>query len=437
MGAVTTFWNRLGLDRKELRAWALYDCGNSAFATTVMAAVLPTYFADVAAANLAPHLRTAYWGYIASLALAIATLMSPSLGIMADQARAKKKYLRWSTIVGAVASMSLYLVTEGDWVWAAIAFVVGDIAFSAANIFYESLLPHIASRREIHRVSTAGYAIGYLGGGVLLAINLAWIMMPEKFGIPDKGMAVRLSFISVGIWWLWFTIPLLRHVPEPTNGQALEPLASFGQRLLGSLSSLAHTLRGFRQYRQAFIFLLAFWIYNDGIGTIIKMATIYGKEVGIGTTDLIGAILLVQFIGVPFSFLFGLLADRIGTKTGLYLSLTIYLLITILAFYMQHAWQFWILALGVGMVQGGSQALSRSMFATMVPKQRSAEFFGFFSVSSKFAGIFGPLMFGLIGQMTGGSRLSILAVALFFLVGMILLRFVDWEQGQKEAMAGE
>lgn len=434
MSVSSTWLQRLGLDRQELRAWALYDCGNSAFATTVMAAVLPTYFADVAAVHLDPHVRTAYWGYISAFALAIATILSPLIGIMADMARAKKQYLKIFTLLGAAASVALYGVKEGDWILAGLAFILGDIGFSAANIFYEALLPHIASPKEIHRVSTAGYAIGYLGGGVLLAINLAWIMMPQTFGIPDKGMAVRLSFVSVGVWWILFTIPLLRHVPEPEREKGIATVAHSWPMIKESFASLFKTFSALRHYRQAFLFLIAFWIFNDGIGTIIKMATIYGKEVGIGTSDLIGAILLVQFVGVPFSFAFGSLADRIGTKNGLYLSLVIYLFITILGYLMEHAWQFWVLALAVGIVQGGSQALSRSIYALLIPKNRSAEFFGFFSVSSKFAGIFGPLLFGLLGQTTGGSRISILAIALFFLAGILLLRFVDIEKGQKKAL---
>ena len=257
-----------------------------------------------------------------------------------------------------------------------------------------------------------GYAIGYLGGGMLLAINLAMIMLaPAELA----GIMTRLTFLTVAVWWFVFTIPLLRVVTEPSRriqaGEAgRNPVAVCFRRL-------AKTFREITRYRDLFLFLVAFWFYNDGIGTIIKMATIYGAEIGIGQTTLIGTLLMVQFVGIPFAFLFGWLAKKIGTRQSIYLSLLVYTVIAIAGYFLQEEWQFWALGIAVATVQGGSQALSRSLFGRMVPKSKSAEFFGFFSVSEKFAGIMGPFVFGIVGQFVGNSRLSIVSLIIFFFIG--------------------
>jgi MFS transporter, UMF1 family len=318
--------------------------------------------------------------------------------------------------------------------------VLSLIGVAGSFVFYEALLPHIARGEEIDRVSTAGYALGYVGGGILLALNLAWIQKPALFGLPagpglDEAAATlpaRLAFVSVAVWWLLFAIPLFRRVPEPAprleadeGGDASPVRISFVR--------LAETFRELRGYRQAFLMLLAFLIYNDGIQTIIKMATAYGTELGIGQSALIGAILLVQFVGIPCSFLFGMMAGRIGAKRALFVGLMAYTLISILGYYMRTAAHFYALAGLVGMVQGGTQALSRSLFASMVPHHKSGEFFGFFSVFEKFAGIFGPLIFAGTIAATGSSRNAILSVIAFFAVGAAILAFVDVGAGQAAA----
>ncbi|MFO7740878.1 MAG: MFS transporter, partial [Anaerolineae bacterium] len=279
---------------------------------------------------------------------------------------------------------------------------------------------------DIDQVSTKGYALGYLGGGLLLVINLAWIMQPGWFGLPDAEISSRMSFVSVAVWWAIFSIPLFRRVAEPPfvrrAGESPNPVKAGFQRLVG-------TFREVRHYRELFKFLIAFWFYNDGIGTIITMAVIFGKEIGIGTTDLIGAILAVQFVGVPFSFAFGWLARRLGTKRSILLALGVYTLITIGGYFIQTSLHFWVLAFLVATVQGGAQALSRSLFGRLAPKAKSAEFFGFYDVSSKFSGILGPAIFGVVGQLTGSSRLSIVSLVVFFVVGGYLLLQVDEQQG--------
>jgi UMF1 family MFS transporter len=413
--------------RKELFAWKMYDWANSAFATTILATILPVYYASVAGKDLPGNTATVYWGYTASLAMLLVAVIGPLLGALADHTGTRKRFLTIFALIGMAGTAGLYWVATGDWFLASTLFVVGEIGFAGANIFYDSLLPHIARPGELDRVSTQGYAFGYIGGGVLLAVNLAMIMLAS----PDqKGLMTRLTFISVAVWWFVFTVPLWRWVGEPrrASGGTVS-----GQALKTSFARLGTTFREITRYRDLFVFLLAFWLYSDGIGTIIKMATIYGAEIGIGQGTLIGTLLLVQFVGVPFAFLFGWLAGRIGTKPCLYITLTVYTFITIGAYFMSAAWHFWALGAAVATVQGGSQALSRSLFARLVPAGRTAEFFGFFSVSEKFAGIVGPFIFALVGQLVGSSRLGIVSLVVFFIAGMVLLGFVDERRGAASA----
>jgi UMF1 family MFS transporter len=424
----------LGLHRKELRAWAAYDWANSAFATTIMAAILPIYYSRVAAVGIPENLRTAYWGYTQTVALVIIAVISPVLGAAADYLGAKKKFLASFAGLGVFGSFLLYFAGEGEWRFASIAFIVGNIGFAAGNVFYESLLPHVAERDEVDRVSTAGYAVGYVGGGLLLALNLLWISFPQQFGMADSGQASRMAFVSVGIWWALFTIPILRHVSEPPRRFVQDEQTTMNPMRAG-FGRVIETFASIREHRHVFIFLLAFWFYNDGIMTIIKMATIYGAEIGIGETHLIGALLLVQFLGIPFTFAYGALAARIGTKNGIYLALCVYTGISIFGYFMTEAWHFWTLACAVAVVQGGSQALSRSLYSTLVPRGKSSEFFGFYSISGKFGNIIGPFVFAVISQLTGGSRLSILSLVVFFVGGMALLSRVDVEEGRRAALA--
>ncbi len=416
--------------KKAINAWCMYDWANSAFATTIMAAVLPTFYASVAASHLPGNVASAYWGYTSSLALLIAAFLNPVLGAMADHSGSKKKYLAFFTGLAIVFTCLLFVVQEGAWLLCSALYVVAEIGFSGAIVFYDSLLPHVAKSEDMDQVSTRGYAMGYLGGGLLLAINLGMIMFPSTFFLPSTDIAVRLSFVSVGIWWAVFALPLFRRVSEPPTtaieGEPENPLRAGFLRL-------GRTLKDIRRYRELFKFLIAFWIYNDGIGTIIKMATIYGSEIGIGQTDLIGALLLTQFVGIPFSLAFGHLAKRLGRKPSIYLALGVYALISIGGYFMSEAWHFWVLAGMVGLVQGGSQALSRSMYGAMAPKAKTGEFFGFYDMSSKFAGIIGPLVFGLVGQLAGSSRLSIVSIVIFFIVGGLLLTTVNEQEGIRVA----
>jgi UMF1 family MFS transporter len=386
----------------------------------------------VAAANLPPALATRHLASVTTIALALAAVLAPVLGALADRAPIKKTLLGGFLAIGAGAAAGLFFVREGDWLAALVLFGLGNVGFAGSLAFYDSLLPHIARRDEIDRVSTAGYAIGYLGGGMLLALNLAWIVAPATFGLRDAAQASRLSFLSVAIWWPLFSLPLFRSVPEPLV-PAAGRMRSTGELIVTTCRGLLSSLRDLRRYKQAFLLLLAFVIYSDAINTIIRLATSYGTEIGLPQNALITAILLVQFAGIPFSFLFGLLAGRIGAKPSILLGLAVYTLITVLGYYMKTERDFYLLALMVAAVQGGSQALSRSLFASMIPRSRSSEFFGFFAVFEKFGAILGPATFALVNAVTGSSRAAILSIVVFFAIGAILLALVDVREGQRAA----
>jgi len=422
---------RVGLGRPELRAWSMYDWANSVFMTTGIL-IFPMYFADVVAADLEPAEATQRHALATTIALAITAALAPILGALADAAGLKKRFLGIFLGIGVTATAGLAGVGSGDWLLAATLFGLANVGVAGSLVFYESLLPHIAKHEEIDRVATAGYALGYLGGALPMALNILWLRWPERFGFSGPEMAFRASFLFAAVWWAVFSIPLFRTVPEPPRG------AGDGKVRLGTaVRRLAETFHELRGYKHAAIFLVAFVIYNDGIVTIIRMASIYGLEIGIDFGTLALALLLVQFVGIPFSFLFGAIADRIGPKQAIYIGLAVYTVIAIVGYRMTSAADFFTLAILVGTVQGGSQALSRSLFATMIPKQKSAEFFGFFGVFEKFAGIFGPFLFAGMISLTGSSRPAILGIIAFFVVGGALLAFVDVAEGRRAARAAE
>jgi MFS transporter, UMF1 family len=417
--------------RRRVRAWCLYDWANSAFACTVMAAMYPPFFRGLAtAAGVAPALATAYWGYTTGLALLLVALVAPVLGALADAGAARKRLLAVAALTGSAFTASFALIPGGAWPTAAVLFVAADFAFASSIIFYESLLPHVASGRDLDAVSSRGYSLGYLGGGLLLVLNAAWVTWPGAFGLPSTGAAVRLSFVSVGVWWALFSVPLLRDVPEPAAAATRPPLPVAWR---DSWRRLRATWRDLSGYRPLVTFLIAYWVYSDGIGTIIKMSTAYGSEVGIGVRDLILALVVTQFVAWPGTLAFGRLAGRLGARPVVQGGLVVYALICGLGFFLRTAAHFYALATLVGLVQGGCQALSRSLFASMVPQRKSAEFFGFFSTSGRAAGIAGPLLFAVLGQLTGHSRWAILVLMVFFLGGAWLLGRVDLAAGRQRA----
>jgi MFS transporter, UMF1 family len=414
----------------------MYDWANSAFQTTIIAAIFPIYFQKVAAAGMPGALATSRFAWATTLAILIVAIIAPVLGAIADYAAAKKRLLGVFLAIGAAATGAMYFITRGDWMLALVLFVVANVGVAGSIVFYESLLPHLVAVDELDRVSTAGYALGYLGGGVLLAINVLMMSRPAWFFLPSREIAIRASLASVAVWWVVFSIPLFRDVPEPPRRLETGERPR-GNALVPAVRRLIETLHELRRYRQAFMLLLAFLLYNDGIQTIIRMATTYGTEIGIDENAMILALLITQFIGVPFGFLFGMFADRIGAKRAVFVGLAVYTLIAILGYFMKTSTHFYALAIMVGMVQGGTQALSRSLFASMIPKHKSSEFFAFFGVFERYAGILGPAVFAWVVMHSGTGRNAILSVLAFFILGGALLTLVDVNAGRLAAREAE
>jgi UMF1 family MFS transporter len=423
---------RIGLGRPDLRARAMYDWANSAFQTTIIAAIFPIYYEKVAAADLPGPVATSRFAWATTWSILIVAVIAPLLGTVADYRPVKKRMIALFLAIGASATAAMFFITRGDWLFALVVFVIGNVGVAASIVFYESLLPHLVSESELDIVSSAGYAVGYVGGGLLLAINIVMMSKPGWFFLADRGVAVRVSLASVAVWWVVFSIPLFRTVKEPP---VTSREAAHGGTIPVAFRRLARTFAELRRYRQAFWLLLAFLIYNDGIQTIIRMATTYGAEIGLDDNAMIGALLVTQFIGIPFAFLFGLFARRIGAKRAVFAGLGVYVVITVLGYFMRYSWEFFALAVLVGMVQGGTQALSRSLFASMIPRQKSSEFFAFFGVFERYAGILGPAIFAWVVQRSGTSRNAILSVVVFFIVGAALLAFVDVEEGRRVVRA--
>jgi len=443
MGLVGRLAERIGLHRPELRAWAMYDWAVSSVQTTILVAVFPVYFVKIVAHGWPEGSASQRVAAANTVVAIVVAALGPVLGTLSDFVAAKKRFLALFVVLGAVTASGLFTVGQGDSGLGIALFTLVLICAAASTIFYEALLPHIAEPREIDRVSTAGYALGYVGGGILLAANLAWILNPGLFGLPQSSdprsptgtLPFRLAFLSVAIWWLVFSLPLFRRVREPAP--LYPPNEPILRALRATLAQFGNTLRELRRFRQAMLFLIAFLLYNDGIQTVIKMATAYGAEIGIEDSDLIAAIMIVQFVGIPCAFLFGMFADRFGAKRSIFVGLCVYVVITLLGYFMRTATHFYILAALTGLVQGGTQALSRSLFASLIPAYKSGEFFGFYSVFEKFASIFGPLLFAIAIAVTGQSRLAVLSVVVFFIAGAAVLRRVRVEEGRKAARDAE
>ena len=345
---------------------------------------------------------------------------------------AKKRFLAAFAGLGVAASALMFLIPPGGVGLASALYALGTIGVAGSIVFYDALLPGVARAGDLDRISAIGYAAGYLGSVLLMIFDVLLIRNPGWLGLPDAGTAVRLSFVSVAVWWAAFTIPLLRRVPEPPAA----PAPAEGNVVAAAFRRLGRTFREVKRYRQLALFLAAFWIYSDGIGTIIKMATAFGNSLGIGVGDMMMALILTQVVGVPCAMAFGLMARRIGAKAGIFAGLAVYALACGLAAFMSRTWHFYAVAVAVGLVQGGTQALSRSLFASMIPRARSAEFFGFFSTVEKFAGILGPLLLGLLWSEGGDPRRGILAIAAFFVVGGLILWKVDPAEGRRAAAEG-
>jgi UMF1 family MFS transporter len=419
---------RVGLVTPEQRAWAWYDWANSVYFTTVITAVFPSFFSTFAAKGLEPAQATARFGLITTVSVAAIAIASPILGAIADYSGAKKRFLAVFMTIGVASCIAMVTIGEGDVGLASMLFFIGNIGVSGSLVFYDSLLPHVARPEETDRVSSAGYAMGYLSGGLLLAINLVWILKPAAFGFPDTVWAIRASFVSVALWWAAFSWPVLKNVPEPRVESGA------GHSAIGeAFSRLGRTFREIRRYRHAFLLFISMLLYQDGIQTVIRMASVYGAEVGIDQNAQIGAFVMVQFVGIPFAFLFGSMGSRFGTKRCIFFAIGVYIVAASLAYFMTSVAQFFALAFLIATVLGGSQALSRALFARMIPRDRTSEFFGFYAVSERFATVFGPALFTISVLVTGSSRTAILAIIGLFLAGAFVLSLVDEAEGTRAA----
>ncbi len=422
--------------RRRWISWALYDVGNSAFYLTVVGTIFPFFYLDLYArahASAGKDAR-AHGGsalaLTAGLAMAVVAVLGPILGTIADRTAAKKRFLAAFMGLGAAASVLMAFIPPDGVGFASVLYALGTIGVAGSIVFYDALLPGVAREGDVDRLSSIGYAMGYLGSVLLLVLNMLWIKRPGWFGLSDAGQAARLSFASVGVWWALFTIPLLLRVPEPAATRA----APEGNAVLAGFRQLGRTLREAGRYRELALFLVAFWIYGDGIGTIIKMASAFGYSMGVPEGDLMLALIVTQVVGVPCALGFGRLARRVGPKAGILLGLGAYAAICVGAAFMSRTWHFYALAIGVGLVQGGTQALSRSLFASMIPKARSGEFFGFFSTMEKFAGIAGPLLLSVLwAGKDPDPRRGILVIGAFFVAGGLLLWRVDVAEGRRAA----
>lgn len=419
--------------KRNVNAWTMYDWANSAFATTVMGVVLPTYFATyVAIGDSVP-----IWGWAVAIGSLIAALISPILGAAADFKASKKLFMSIFVALGVISTALLWFVRDpGDMVLCIVLYILGTIGFAGSLVFYDSLLPHVAKPEDIDKVSARGYAMGYIGGGILLLINALMIFLGPRFltGMDETTatqLMMRLSLVSVAIWWAVFSIPFFKQIREPQRMYEREEL---GQNVIEvAVTRIGKAVKDIRGYQDLFWFFLTFFVYANGIGTIITMAAAFATDLGFSTLVVLGTFLMVQFVAAPFSVLFGKLSEKVGNKNAITIALLIYTAIAFVGYFMTKPWHMFILGFGVAMVQGGSQALSRSLVGKMMPKSKSAEFYGFFSVSEKFNTVIGPALMALISKLTGNSRYGIVSLVIFFVLGIIMLRRVNIERGEARA----
>jgi UMF1 family MFS transporter len=410
--------------RRPVIAWALCDWANSAFATTVMAGFFPLYFKQFWNAGVAVTESTFRLGLANGIGSLIIAILAPLVGAIADKGSARIKLLSLFTFLGAAMTVALYWVGKGDWIMATVLYVAASLGFWHGNQFYDSLLPDVSEERDYDLVSGYGYSLGYLGGGLLFLVNVLMVTKPAMFGIADASQGVRLSFITVGVWWVVFTVPVMLWVKESSAAAALPLGAAIragGRELLGTLAHL-------RGDRTLLMFLLAYWFYIDGVNTIIKMAVDYGLSLGLAQDSLIKALLITQFVGFPAALAFGWLGKRIGPRAGLFIGIAVYTGAAGYAYFLDSEIEFYALAVVIGLVQGGVQSLSRSLFGRLVPAGKSGEFFGFYNLMGKAAAILGPLLTGVVALTTRDPRLAIVSVSILFIIGAAFLSRVRLHQ---------
>src|SRR5262249_7901080 len=381
--------------RPQVIAWAFCDWANSAFATTVMAGFFPLYFKNFWNAGVEATESTWRLGKANAIGSVIIAIMAPIVGAIADKGRARIRLLMLFTVLGAAMTTAMYWVAKGDWVMATVLYVIASLGFWHGNQFYDSLLTDVSEERDYDLVSGYGYALGYLGGGLLFFVNVLMVTKPAMFGIADVSGGGRLSFIAVGGWWVVFTVPVMLFVKESSASTALPA----GAAIRAGLKEIADTIRHLRGDRTLLLFLLAYWFYIDGVNTIIKMAVDYGLSLGLKQDALIKALLLVQFVGFPAAWAYGWLGQKIGPRPGILIGLAVYAGIAGYAYFLHNEQQFMVMALIIGLVQGGVQSLSRSLFGRLVPAGKAGEFFGFYNLMGKAAAILGPTLTGVVALL--------------------------------------
>lgn len=395
---------------KEEKSWILYDWANSAFSAIVAAIILPIFFKEMAQMDGVSSVdATAYWGYATSLGTLVCAVLAPFLGSLGDYRGMKKKLFTAFMLLGVISTF--LLACAGSWKVLLALYVLGTLGFSASCIYYDSFLLDVTDESRMDQVSTLGYGLGYIGGSTIpLVISLLLIQFSDKIGIPTL-VATRFSFALTAIWWLVFTIPMLRHVHQK---HAVEPEKHL---LSQTLHSVASTCRKIVRHKSLLLFLLAYFFYIDGVGTIIHMATVFGSSCGLGSMDLMVVLLVVQIVAFPFAILYGKLSARFGSRRMILFGIATYIVVCAVGFNLKKMSDFLVLAVLVGTAQGGIQALSRSFFGKLVPPENASEFFGFFDVFGKFSAVIGPSLFGLVSQLTGVTNYGALAVMMMFIIG--------------------
>ncbi len=414
---------------KKVISWSLYDWANSAFATSVMAVFFPIFFKEYWNTGVEVTTSTFRLGLANSIASLIVAALAPVLGAIADRGGAKLKFLLFFAAMGIIMTGGMFFVAQGAWQLAFLLYVLGIIGFSGANVFYDSLIVHVAPAGKTDMVSSLGFALGYLGGGLLLAINVFMIHNPAFFGLSDVSEAVRVSLLSVAVWWAVFSIPVMIFVKEPQ----IEHQKTGWAMVAAGFRQLRSTFKEIRKFRVVFIFLIAYWLYIDGVDTVIRMAVDYGMSIGFETDSLIFALLITQFVGFPAAIAFGKMGERLGTKAAILMGIAVYIGVTVWAMFMERTGEFYALAVVVGLVQGGVQSLSRSFYSRIIPANKAAEFFGFYNMLGKFAAVIGPFLVGWVGVLTGNPRIAIFSIIILFISGGVILHMVDEKEGARMA----
>lgn len=414
-------------NRQEL-GWCFYDWANSAFATTVMAGFFPVFFKNYWCQGMEVTKSTAILGMANSLSGFLVAAIAPIIGAIADSGSYKKRFLIFFAYLGVLSTTALFMVQRGNWLFAAVAYTIGTVGFSGSVIFYDSILPLITNKKRIDYVSALGYAMGYLGGGILFAFNIWMILHPAFFGLKDANHAIRISFLTVAAWWGIFTLPIIFFVKEPVKETRISPKFAFRS----GLKQLTHTLHKIQHMKTIILFLTAYWLYIDGVDTIVRMGVDYGLSIGFEYRDLLLALLITQFVSFPCAIVFGKLGERIGAKHAIFIAIGVYFFAVMWAMRMKATYEFYGLAILIGLVQGGIQAMSRSFYSRLIPHDQLAEFYGFYNMVGKFAVILGPVLIGITGIFFESSRMGIASIVILFIAGGVLLFFVDEKKGAEQ-----